>query len=158
MCGFDSRWALLHRRVGKPGNSACSGSRRSLVQIQLRRLDCGGARVGTGRRLLSAPTQVRFLSPQLYGRASQLAMAAVSKTVERKPWGFDSLSFRLVCPWPSGKGASLPSWKGGFNSRRAFWGSANGRLPAFEPGDGGSTPPPRILRERKPRSAVTLNQ
>ena len=51
--------------MGKLGNSAGFGNRRSLVQIQLRRLDCGGARVGTGGRLLSAPAQVRFLSPQL---------------------------------------------------------------------------------------------
>ena len=28
--------------------------------------DCGGACVGTGRRLLSAQTQVRFLPPQLF--------------------------------------------------------------------------------------------
>ena len=27
----------------------------------------------------------------------------------------------LMCPWPSGKGASLPSWRGGFDSHRALW-------------------------------------
>ena len=27
-----------------------------------------------------------------------------------------------TCPWPSGKGASLPSWKGGSDSRRALSG------------------------------------
>ncbi len=26
-----------------------------------------------------------------------------------------------TCPWPSGKGASLPSWTGGFDSRRALF-------------------------------------
>ena len=40
---------------------------------------CGGSRAGTGRRLLTAPTQVRFLPPQ------------------------------LACPWPSGRGARLPT-------------------------------------------------
>src|SRR3954467_5527953 len=40
--------------MGKPGNSACCGSRRSLVQIQLRRLDCGGATAGSCARLLNA--------------------------------------------------------------------------------------------------------
>lgn len=41
-------------------------------------------------------TQVRFLPPQLYGRASQLAMTAASKAVERDKRldGFDSLTFR----------------------------------------------------------------
>ena len=38
--------------------------------------------------------------------------------------GFESHGFRLMqnnlCPWPSGKGVSLPSWTGGFDSRRAL--------------------------------------
>jgi hypothetical protein len=50
--------------------------------------NCGGTRVGTGRRLLTALTQVRFLPPQLQhdanGRASQQAMAAASKAVEQQ--------------------------------------------------------------------------
>ena len=35
---------------------------------------CGGSRAGTGRRLLTAPTQVRFLPPQLcaLGRAAEV--------------------------------------------------------------------------------------
>ena len=49
------------------------------------------------------------------------------------------------CPWPSGKGARLPTWRGGFDSRRHSRGSANGRLPGFEPGDAGSSPAPRTL-------------
>ena len=82
---------------------------------------CGGTRAGTGRRLLTARAQVRFLPPQ------------------------------LVCPWPSGRGASLPSWRGGFDSRRA---SANGRLPGLEPGDAGSNPAPRF--DREPRRVVRV--
>ena len=30
------------------------------------------------------------------------------------------LDGEYTCPWPSGKGASLPSWTGGFDSRRAL--------------------------------------
>ncbi len=35
--------------------------------------DCGGARVGTGGRLLSVTSQVRFLPPQLCDTEGQLA-------------------------------------------------------------------------------------
>ena len=47
--------------------------------------------------MLPVVTQVRFLPPQLYGRASQLAMTAASKAVERDKRldGFDSLTFRF---------------------------------------------------------------
>jgi hypothetical protein len=76
---------------------------------------CGGTRAGTGRRLLTAPTQVRFLPPQLcaLGRAA-----------------------KVPCFQP-GKAGSIPAG----HSR----GSANGRLPGFEPGDAGSSPAPRTL-------------
>jgi hypothetical protein len=62
----------------KAWKSACFGSTRSSVQIRPRRLfaittnaecNCGGARAGTGWRLLTALTQVRFLPPQLEERA-----------------------------------------------------------------------------------------
>ncbi len=33
-----------------------------------------------------------------------------------------------MCPWPSGKGSSLPSWRGGFDSRRALWNVIGDRL------------------------------
>ncbi len=39
------------------------------------------------------------------------------------PCEFDSRSFRCnrnMCHWPIGKGASLPSWTGGFDSRMAL--------------------------------------
>ena len=74
-------------------------------------------------------------------------MAAASKAVEQQCLGSSTPPpSALMCPWPSGKGSSLPSWRGGFDSRRALLhdrGSANGRLPGFEPGDGGSSPSPR---------------
>ena len=32
-----------------------------------------------------------------------------------------------MCPWPIGRGTSLPSWQGGFDSRRALWTHASFR-------------------------------
>ena len=79
------------------------------------------------------------------------------------PCEFDSghrraalVAFRLkrkMCHWPIGKGASLPSWIGGFDSRmelsmKRIRGSANGRLPDFESGDRGSNPLPRACEVR----------
>lgn len=97
--------------------------------------DCGGARAGTGRRLLTVATQVRFLSPQLEFDCA-LGRAAKAPAFQ------------------AGKAGSIPA--GHFNSRRRAdslppvgpstchdRGSANGRPPAFEAGDGGSNPPPR---------------
>ena len=34
----------------------------------------------------------------------------------------------FVCPWPIGRGTSLPSWRGGFDSRRALWNVIGDRL------------------------------
>ena len=49
-------------------------------------------------------------------------MAAASKAVERNSLegSTPSLSAFNKCPWPSGKGSSLPSWRGGFDSHRAL--------------------------------------
>ena len=77
--------ALMIQDVGKSGIPPALGagdrwfesSRPDLITR------CGGFRVGTDVRLLTAPTQVRFLPPQPYGRASQLAMAPRSKRDER---------------------------------------------------------------------------
>ena len=83
-------------------------------------LFCGGTRAGTGRRLLTAPTQVRFLPPQLcaLGRAAEVP-------------GFQP-----------GEAGSIPA---GHFVPSFTRGSANGRLPGFEPGDAGSSPAPRTL-------------
>jgi hypothetical protein len=45
------------------------------------------------------------------------------RVVDHKPhFNIPPLNFNLsLCPWPSGKGASLPSWTGGFDSRRALF-------------------------------------
>ena len=74
-------------------------------------------------------TEVRPLPPELLnleGRADHGYMVPGRWQPPRKrssdePWGFDSLTFRLVRPWPTGKGSSLPSWRSGFDSRRALW-------------------------------------
>ena len=50
-----------------------------------------------------------------------MVMAAVSKTAERKPWGFDSLPFRSQIVNHAFRaersGTGLPSLTGGFDSR-----------------------------------------
>ena len=114
--------------------------------------NCGGARVGTGRRLLSAPAQVRFLSPQLVmeGQAGPIgihasrcpAMAAVSKTVE----SFDVDATLNVThanrPWMRcAKRDAEKSLEGSTPSPSAM--RALGRaaeVPAFQAGEAGSTP------------------
>ena len=113
-CRFDSGWVLLERRVGKPGIEACFGSTRAPAQIRPRRLSCGGTRVGTGRRLLTALAQVRFLPPQL--RTKTEGQANGRWQPPRKRSSSNALGVRLsllppTCPWPSGKGSSLPSWR-----------------------------------------------
>ena len=61
-----------------------------------------------------------------------MATATVLKTAEppasRVPGLGDSTPSpsAYACPWPSGKGASLPSWRGGFNSHRALALQASG--------------------------------
>ena len=79
---------------------------------------CGGSCAGTGRRLLIVVTQVRFLPPQLNGRASQRVMAAASKAVERQA--------RLV------SSTLTPS------ATRVLGRAAE--APGFQPGEAGSTP------------------
>lgn len=85
---------------------------------------CGGARVGTGGRLLTASTQVRFLPPQLTEvirldeEPAPKAGAGDSSVVGSSPTA--SASGNNTCPWPSGKGSRFPTWRGGFDSRRAL--------------------------------------
>jgi hypothetical protein len=140
----------------KAWNSACFGSTRSPVQIRPRRLDCGGTRAGTGRRLLIALAQVRFLPPQLTtirkgkptGDGSRLESGRAAM-----PWEFDPSFFRLHVPLAERQGLqpsklARPTLRVGarFDSRRALFhdrGSANGRPPAFEADYGGSSPSPR---------------
>ena len=136
-CGFNSRQALFFQTracaavsgagvicaaCGKAWESAGFGYRRPSVQIRPRRLGyCGGARVGTGGRLLNVITQVRFLPPQLVVPLAEWLKAPVLQT---------------------GQAGSIPA--GHFVvRRRQDRGSANGRLPGFEPGGGGSNPSPR---------------
>ena len=118
-------------------------------------LPCGGARVGTGGRLLSVTSQVRFLPPQL-AKWKVKPIGDGSRGRKRssdEPWGFDSLTFRLTVPLAerqrcqpvqAGEAGSTPA--SGTLERDAR-GSASGRLPGLEPGDGGSTPPPRTCIE-----------
>src|SRR5438445_10554740 len=104
-------WESLEFRV--PRAHEIAGSNPAVMTVH-----CGGFRAGTGRRLLTAPTQVRFLPPQLraLGRAAKVP-------------GFQP-----------GKAGSIPA-----GHSQLIRGSANGRLPGFEPGDAGSSPAPRTL-------------
>ena len=152
--------ALNRQDVGKPGIPRASGARDRGSKSRRPDSDCGGTRVGTGRRLLIAPTQVRFLPPQLAIRkvkpTGDGSRPESGRAMSRPPLhggarGFDSLTFRLVRPWPIGT-RHQPSK---LNRRVRFpqgalecdRGSASGRLPGLEPGDGGSTPPPRTCDE-----------
>src|SRR5438445_12918371 len=60
-------WESLEFRV--PRAHEIAGSNPAVMTVH-----CGGFRAGTGRRLLIAPTQVRFLPPQLcaLGRAAKV--------------------------------------------------------------------------------------
>ena len=83
--------------------------------------NCGGATAGSCARLLNAypagsiPASAALTEGQANGRWQLSRKQPSDELCE-----FDSHSFRYLCPWPSGRGASLPSWRGGFNSRRAL--------------------------------------
>jgi hypothetical protein len=124
--------ALHKQDVGKPGIPRASGARDRRFKSGRPDCDCGGACVGTGRRLLSVTSQVRFLPPQLYGRASQLAMAPRSNRDELHSLeGSTPSPSACTCPWPIGSGTSFPSWTGGFDSRRALCLSGDGLTVRF---------------------------
>jgi hypothetical protein len=62
---------------------------------------CGGTRAGTGRRPLTAPTQVRFLPPQLTTKRKGKPIGDGSRLESGRaamPWEFNSPSFRLHVP------------------------------------------------------------
>ena len=146
--------AFVEQDVGKPGTPRASGARDRRFKSGRPDFDCGGACVGTGRRLLSVTSQVRFLPPQLCVTEGQAnwRWQPPRKRPSDEPWGFDSLTFRLTRPWPIGT-RHQPSK---LNRRVQFpqgalecdWGSASGRPSGFGPEDGGSTPPPRAFSRR----------
>src|SRR5262249_10073172 len=95
---------------------------------------CGGACVGTGGRLLSASSQVRFLPPQLRVPLAERLRHWSSKPNRRVRFPQGTLSQRMR-------------------------GSANGRPPGFEPGDEGSNPSPRVRScVRGPLSVVRCTE
>ena len=96
--------ALNEQDVGKPGIPRVSGARDRGFNSHRPDFDCGGACVGTGGRLLSVTTQVRFLPPQpcdTEGQANRRWQPPRKRSSD-EPWGFDSLTFRFVRPWPIG--------------------------------------------------------
>ena len=86
---------------------------------------CGGTRVGTGRRLLIALTQVRFLPPQLTTKRKGKPTGDGSRLESGRaamPWEFDSPSFRLHVPLAERQRLQPSKWRGEFDSRRALSG------------------------------------
>ena len=147
--------ALDQQDVGKPGIPRASGARdrgfkSRRPDFRLRWGPCWYGQAPVKRHVAGSIPATAALR---YGRSSQLAMAAAVESGRAMSLeGSTPSPSAFACPWPIGRGASLPSWRGGFDSRRALLnddrGSASGRPPGFEPGDGGSTPPPRTCCER----------
>jgi hypothetical protein len=134
--GFKSRRPDLALWCSRPG---CR-SRRDACTTSLSRqpLLCGGARVGTGGRLLSVTTQVRFLPPQLVLNRKVKPIGDGSRLESGR-----AMSLGGSTPSPSASCALGRRWRHWSSPVR---GSASGRPPGFEPGDGGSSPPPRACR------------
>ena len=116
--------ALDHQDVGKSGIPRVSGTRDRGSKSHRPDFDCGGTRAGTGRRLLIALTQVRFLPPQLVIR-------------KVKPIGDGN---RLESGRAMSLGGSTPS-----PSALCAFGRA-AEVPAFQAGEVGSTPTRRSAR------------
>ena len=57
---------------------------------------CGGTRAGTGRRLLTAPTQVRFLPPQLVVPLAERQRCQISNLARRVRFPQGTLGDRLT--------------------------------------------------------------
>ncbi len=132
---------LVLTQVGEGSSPSSPTSKQSKTTS----IECGGARAGTGGRLLTDLTQVRFLSPQLnISEVIRPDEEPVSKTgAVHAVVGSSPTASATSCVLLSERlGARFPIWPGGFDSRRALWGSANGRLPAFEAGGEGSIPSP----------------
>ena len=92
--------ALKRQDVGKPGIPRASGARDRGFKSRRPDFDCGGACAGTGGRLLSVTSQVRFLPPQPCDTEGQAnwRWQPPRKRSSDEPWGFDSLTFRLAVP------------------------------------------------------------
>ena len=123
--------AFDEQDVGKPGIPRASGARDRGFKSRRPDFHCGGACVGTGRRLLTrhdagsipatAALQIRKVKPT--GDGSRLESGRAMSLGGSTP-----SPSALLCPWPIGRGASLPSWRGGFDSRRALWNVIGDRL------------------------------
>lgn len=147
--------------VGKPGIPRASGARDRRFKSGRPDYRCGGTRAGTGRRLLIAPTQVRFLPPQPLrkgkpmgdgsrlesGRAMSLEGSTPSPSALQRALG----RLAEASAFQAEQAGSIPA--GRFRQRDR--GSANGRPSGFEPGDGGSTPPPRTCHDRAVSRSAT---
>ena len=141
--------------VGKPDIPRVSGARDRRFKSGHPDSYCGGTRVGTGRRLLTAQTLVRFQPPQLVirkvkpigdgspfeaGRAMSLAGSTPSPSALRAPLA----ERQRLQPSKLARWVRLPQGA----LRNMIGDRLSGRLPGFEPGDGGSNPSPRAFFRR----------
>lgn len=121
--------ALSKQDVGKPGIPRASGARERGFKSRRPDFHCGGIRAGTGRRLLTAPTQVRFLPPQPLRKGKPTGDGSRPESGRAMSLeGSTPSPSALLCPWPSGRGTGLPTRQGGFDSRRALWNAIGDRL------------------------------
>ena len=161
-CGFDSRWALVYgviQDVGKPGNPPVSGTGKRGFKSHRPDLLIAVSCVGTGGRLLTALTQVRFLPPQFQIQRKGKPTVDGSRlengrAMNRLEGSTPSPSAFVVVPLaerqrrqPSKLGRRVQLPQG--TLRESDRGSASGRLPGFEPGDEGSNPSPRTWSDKR---------
>src|SRR5262249_34721918 len=113
----------MTRDVGKPGlirllrEQETAGSNPAIPTV--RRDDSGGARAGTGTRVLAGGTRVRFLPAELYTRKGKPKGGGTRFELGR------AMSLEGSTPSPSA-------------CRPRDWSS--GTTPGLQPGDRGSTP------------------
>jgi hypothetical protein len=119
MCGFDSRWVLFEIRAWEslgfrlPRAQESAGSNPAALTDSLR---CGL----TVRQLPVKETIAGSTPAAAAWRDKPIGHGSCLENSRAKALGVQLPLPPLMCPWPSGKGASLPSWRGGFNSHRAL--------------------------------------
>ena len=136
--------------VGKPGIPRAPGARDRRFKSGRPDFDCGGTRAGTGRRPLTALTQVRFLPPQLpeFRKVKPTGDGSRLESGRAMSLGGSTPSPSALCAL--GRAAEVPAFQAGEagstpagHFEKDGRGSVNGRPPGFEPGDEGSIPSPR---------------
>ena len=114
-CGFDSRWALRDFRM----QSACLFARGEIGLNEPWNASLLGEKT-LGGDSLEKPLDTVLLTQFAIRKGKPTGDGTCLENRRVMSLEGSTPSPSAVCSWPSGKGASLPSWKGGFNSRRAL--------------------------------------